>query len=56
MRATRLAQSEAEWLTLMILIREVSCSDLGSDTGYPDSDFSWFISVLPGNCQDSALK
>jgi hypothetical protein len=25
-----------EWLTLLLRIREVLCSDLGSETGHPD--------------------
>jgi hypothetical protein len=45
-----------EWLTLLLRIREVPGSNLGSETGYTDWGFSWFSSVLPSECRDSALK
>jgi hypothetical protein len=40
-----------EWLTLLPRIREVHASNLGSETGYPDSGFSWFYSVLQANAR-----
>jgi hypothetical protein len=43
-----------EWLTTLLCIREVPGSNLGEETDYPDS--SWFSSVLPEECRDSALK
>jgi hypothetical protein len=45
-----------ECLTLLFRIQEVSGSNLGLETGYPRSGFSWFSSVLPDKCWDSALK
>jgi hypothetical protein len=33
-----------KWLIFLLRIREVSCSNLDPETGYPDM-FSWFISV-----------
>jgi hypothetical protein len=46
----------AEWLELMFRIREVPGSNLGSETGYPVCDFSWFLSVPPGKFWDKTLK
>jgi hypothetical protein len=44
--------SEVEWLTLLLCIREVPGSNLGPETGYP----LWFSSVPPGECHDSSWK
>jgi hypothetical protein len=43
-----------KWLTLHI--QEALGSNLGWETGYPDSDFSWFFTVPPGKYEDSALN
>jgi hypothetical protein len=45
-----------EWLTFLLHILEVPGSNLSQETGYPDWGFSWFSSVLPGNCRDSTLN
>jgi hypothetical protein len=45
-----------EWLTLILRIREGPGSILGPATGYPNSRFSWFSSVPPGELLDSTLK
>jgi hypothetical protein len=45
-----------QWLALLPCIREVLCSNLGLETGYPDLRFSCFFSVPPGKCLDSILK
>jgi hypothetical protein len=46
----------AEWLTLLLRIREVLVSNLGLETGYPEWELSWFFSVPPGKWRDSALR
>jgi hypothetical protein len=45
----------AEWLTIVLRIREVSISNIDPGTGYPDRDFSWLSKVCPGKCWDSAV-
>jgi hypothetical protein len=45
-----------EWLQLVLRILEVPRSNFCSETGYPDSDFSWFSSVPLGEYQDSTLN
>jgi hypothetical protein len=46
----------AEWLTLLLRIREVSDLNLGPETGYLDWGFSWFSSVRPHKCRYSTSK
>jgi hypothetical protein len=46
----------AEWLTLLLRIREVSVSNLGSETGYPDWGLSWYFSVSPGEFRNSTIQ
>jgi hypothetical protein len=41
---------------LLVSIREVPDSNLGPEIDYPDSGFSWFASVLPGECREIILK
>jgi hypothetical protein len=48
--------SVVEWLTLLLCIREVSDSNIGPETSYPDRGFSWFPAVPPGECRKRALK
>jgi hypothetical protein len=45
----RLLNFVVEWLALLLRIREVPASNLGSETGYPDYGFSLFSSVPQGN-------
>jgi hypothetical protein len=46
-----------EWLTFLLLFREVMGSILGPATGYPDCEvFLWFSPVPPGKCQDSTSQ
>jgi hypothetical protein len=44
----------AEWLTLLLRIRELSGSNLSPETGYPDWRFSWFSSDT--SCWDNTLN
>jgi hypothetical protein len=43
-------------LKLLLRIRKVSDSNLGSEIGYPDWGFSWLFSLPPGDCQDCTLS
>jgi hypothetical protein len=45
-----------EWLAHLLRIQEVSRSNLGPETGYPDWGLSWSSSIPLGNCWDSAWK
>jgi hypothetical protein len=40
----------------LLPMREVPCSNLGTETGYTDRGFSWFSSVPSGECRDSILN
>jgi hypothetical protein len=44
-----------EWLTLLLRIQEVPGSNLDQEVEYPDWGSSWFLPVLPTECQDSAF-
>jgi hypothetical protein len=46
----------AEWITLLLCIRDVLGSNLDPETGYHDWGISCFSSVSPGKCRDSTLK
>jgi hypothetical protein len=41
-----------QWLTLPLRILELTGSNLGQETGYPDWDLLWFPSVPPGKSRD----
>jgi hypothetical protein len=45
-----------EGLTLLLRIREVTSSNLGSKTGYSDWGVLWFSSLPPYECRVSILK
>jgi hypothetical protein len=45
-----------EWLKILLRIREVPSSNLVPKNGYTDPGLSWFYSVPPEECRDSALK
>jgi hypothetical protein len=46
----------AKWVTLLFHIWEVSGSNLGPETGFPEEDLQWFCSVCPGKCQISTAN
>jgi hypothetical protein len=39
-------------LALLLRNREVTCSNLGPETSYPDLELSWLSSVVLDVCQD----
>jgi hypothetical protein len=43
-------------LALQALYAEISGSNLGQATDYPDLRILWFSSVPPGKCMDSTLN
>jgi hypothetical protein len=63
---TTWASQEAWWqegnescgkvVPLLLRVQVVLGSNLGQETSYPDSGFSWFSSVPPNKCQDNTLN
>lgn len=54
-RRKNLTQQIGVAVTLLPRIREVLCSNLNQDGGYPDRGFRWFSQYLPANSGISLL-
>jgi hypothetical protein len=51
---TKLLNVVVDRLTLLLRIREVPGSNLGPETGYPESGRSWFSSIPPDECRGNS--
>jgi hypothetical protein len=53
---TRQSKVTADWLAILLRIREVLASNLGPETGYPVWGISWISSVSPGKWRGGTLN